>query len=213
MAEAGSSKAIQPSNAQAGPSKAIYPALLDDRPRPRLASISGSDDLLDVYGLSSFYDRFVRAYPNAVSLGWDPKGKGRANKDQPPLERPAGVVRMEKHLTYLIKEIPGITRIPKDHRLRDLVQDPNIQPVDIRPIEDDALREAFTFLPGQLDGFDLATWSAIPHKGKKKKGKRLREISGESVDGPAIAGEELPGDGRHRDKRRKKEPGGYHDGL
>ena len=70
-----------------------------DFPAPRLARISASQDLLDTFGLSRFYDRYVRPFPNPTAP--DLKGKARV-KEEANAPR-----RMEKHLTYLTREVFG----------------------------------------------------------------------------------------------------------
>lgn len=62
----------------------------------------------------------------------------------------------------------GRNTIKKDHYLRDLVLNADVQPPHIVPFDGPTLREAFTLKPGQIPGFDALIWESNTELPKKK---------------------------------------------
>lgn len=106
-------------------------------------------------------------------------------------------VKMEKQYSHLIQDIPGQSglyvvafarswpltslryphvgrnTIKKDHYIRDLVLNPDVQPPHIVPFDEQTLREAFTLKPGQIPGFDALIWESNTEQPKKKVRSKL----------------------------------------
>lgn len=97
---------------------------------------------------------------------------------------------MEKTYSYLVSDIPGSypslslslglncidgvgavgrNTIKKDHHLRDLVLNPDVQQVEILPFDEETLREAFTLKVGVIPGFDSLIWETELEMGGRKK--------------------------------------------
>lgn len=63
----------------------------------------------------------------------------------------------------------GRNTIKKDHHLRDLVLNPDVQQVEILPFDEETLREAFTLKVGVIPGFDSLIWETELEMGGRKK--------------------------------------------
>ena len=94
-------------------------------------------------------------------------GKGRATGDDAP---PAIVAdpsqrKLERGYAYLVRDVPSPSSIAaarltvpgrktgvKGQHFMRLIQDPELQPVTIAPLPDEAIRDAFTLQAGQIEG-------------------------------------------------------------
>ncbi|SCV74662.1 BQ2448_7691 [Microbotryum intermedium] len=88
--------------------------------------------------------------------------------------------KQERTYSYLVADIPGRNAIRKDSYLKHLVLNPDSPAVDLRALDEDVLRDAFTLKPGTIPGFDALVWENDTEVqggplNKKKKKKRQRE--------------------------------------
>lgn len=142
-----------------------------------------------------------------------------------------GVAREAAQLTVTLSQHAGRNKIKKDHHLRDLALNPDVQPAHIVHFEPETLREAFTLVPGQIPGFDAGTWEAEAetskkkvsielglhlHRGRARDGppadsspmrrvaqKKKRKLDADGVDGPG-SGAEGMGEGARKKKKQRK---------
>ncbi|ORY52194.1 hypothetical protein BCR35DRAFT_296965 [Leucosporidium creatinivorum] len=218
---------------EAGPSRLPPPLAeyLIPLGNTRASPLSGSQDLISLFGLSPVYDTFLRPYlpesvTGAAGEGEDLKGKGKEKAVETPgggagapksigitlggvrigeVDKPKKA-KMEKQYSHLIQDIPGRNTIKKDHYIRDLVLNPDVQPPHIVPFDEQTLRDAFTLKPGQIPGFDALIWESNTEQPKKKK-KRKHDHDAGGGGGAAGAGND-----EHRKKKKRKGGGGHGDG-
>ncbi|CAD6579035.1 MAG: hypothetical protein CYPHOPRED_000784 [Cyphobasidiales sp. Tagirdzhanova-0007] len=160
------------------------------------ARLSGSQDFVALFNLSSSYDTFVRPYlasnlSDAAVRQNSPsnsKGKGRATipDETDDVGGLAGAGRdnerargksMKKHYSHLIVDVPGQNKLAKDHHLRDLLLDPDppngILPA--LPFDSQTLRDAFTLEVGGLPDFDTSIWRADADENRRKSRKKRKQ--------------------------------------
>ncbi|WAR55696.1 hypothetical protein PtB15_6B439 [Puccinia triticina] len=146
-------------NRQSQPNpKALYFPVIDQGHLPA-APISGSQDLLSLFNVSSMYDWFVKPYlkpldqPNKLinsTLGTnnltnhhisnanaDLKGKGKPDNDLAGLS-PAQLenlgqkrIKMDRSYGHYVADVGGRNSIKKDHQLESWISDPNFQEINI----------------------------------------------------------------------------------
>ena len=102
------------------------------------------------------------------------KGKGRATGDDaaPAIVADPSQRKLERGYAYLVRDVPSPssiaaasltvpgrkTGVKAQHFMR-LIQDPELQPVTIAPLPDEAIRDAFSLQAGQIEGVRLGSSS------------------------------------------------------
>ncbi|KDE07267.1 hypothetical protein MVLG_02487 [Microbotryum lychnidis-dioicae p1A1 Lamole] len=154
-------------------------------------------------------------------------GSGNDGKQGNPTQQQQRQPKPEKEKTYLylVADIPGRNAIRKDSYLKHLILNPDSPAVDLRALDEDVLRDAFTLKPGTIPGFDALVWENDTEVqggpvNKKKKKKRLREseVGGDGGGGgggnvvtltatgtPNLSGTTNTSEDDHRKKKKLKQ--------
>lgn len=174
-----------------------------DRPKP--SRLSGTQNLIGMFGLTSMYDEHVRPfYPSKAG-----------NQQQQPVAAtpapaapvaPGGIVfkfagqaisttspaapaapakpanqpvqkRNDKTYAHIVSDIMGRNRIKKDDHIERLVKDPSWfePPTPLPKLDDETLRSAFTLQPGVIPGFDSGIWEKDANDDEASPPKRRKK--------------------------------------
>ncbi|POW04452.1 hypothetical protein PSTT_10356 [Puccinia striiformis] len=181
LPQAGTSSAATKHHHQENP---IYYPVIDQGHLPA-AAISGSNDLLSLFNVSSMYDWFVKPYlkpidhPNKLINSNishpDLKGKGKADNETIPGLSPAQLENLGQKRNKMEKSY-GRNSIKKDHQLETWISDPSFQESSIenflKPFSSEVLCQSFTLQPGIYPGADSSIWVAEEGGPKKRRKKR-----------------------------------------
>ncbi|KAI7901492.1 uncharacterized protein BX663DRAFT_514613 [Cokeromyces recurvatus] len=149
--------------------------------------LTGSQDLLKYFNLIPIYNKVVKPYPPP----------NRASELDPTL------------YSY-ISDLPGKMDMEPDGYLLNLLRDPQAVETgsDIRPLDADTLKDAFTLREGPIPGFDASILG-------NEDGDYNTPNSGQYLGGDyhsATAGElDYNGERKHKKKKKKRRHGHEHD--
>ncbi|POV96024.1 hypothetical protein PSTT_15870 [Puccinia striiformis] len=168
--QAGTSSAATKHHHQENP---IYYPVIDQGHLPA-AAISGSNDLLSLFNVSSMYDWFVKPYlkpidhPTSSSTPTSHILTSRVKRN-----------KMEKSYGHYVADVGGRNSIKKDHQLETWISDPSFQESSIenflKPFSNEVLCQSFTLQPGIYPGADSSIWVA-EEGGPKKRVSNILDL-------------------------------------
>ncbi|KAI9277398.1 hypothetical protein BY458DRAFT_504858 [Sporodiniella umbellata] len=142
--------------------------------------LSGSQDLLTYFNLLPIYNKMVKPYP--------------------PSDRQSGI---DPTLFPYISDLPGKLEFEPDGYLLGLMRDPQAveHGPEIKPLDSDTLREAFSLREGPIPGFDASILGTDDISGGNEGGQTQSYGEGSNTMGGTGTIDE--GERRHKKKVNK----------